>query len=78
MEQKFDLEQRWPELFAELDAVQRRAVVQSLADAWLEGWRPSRDQVKNLVDEALGLIDEEEYFRRSDAAARRLVVATVG
>jgi len=39
---------------------------------------PSRDQVKNLVDEALGLIDEEEYFRRSDAAARRLVVATVG
>src|SRR5690606_15445480 len=34
MAEKFDVEQRWPELFAQLDETQRHAVVQSLASAW--------------------------------------------
>ena len=49
---KFDIEDRWPELFVQLDETQRRAVVQSLASAWHEGWTPNREDVENLTDEA--------------------------
>jgi hypothetical protein len=71
MAEKFDIEQRWPELFAQLDATQRRAVVQSLASAWHEGWEPNREDVENLTDEARGAIDWDEYLRRADQAAER-------
>lgn len=45
MATKFDIEERWPELFVQLDETQRRAVVQSLASAWHEGWTPNREDV---------------------------------
>jgi O-succinylbenzoate synthase len=78
MAEKFDIEQRWPELFAQLDGTQRRAVVQSLASAWHEGWEPNREDVENLTDEARGAIDWDEYLRRADQAAeRRRKVAAV-
>lgn len=67
----FDIEQRWPELFAPLDATQRRAVVQSFASAWHEGWQPNREDVENLALEASGAIDDEEYLRRIHQAAER-------
>ena len=54
MATKFDIEDRWPELFVQLDETQRRAVVQSLASAWHEGWTPNREDVENLTDEARG------------------------
>lgn len=69
--EKFDVEQRWPELFAQLDETQRHAVVQSLASAWHEGWVPNREDVENLTDRARGAIDAAEYRRRAHAAARR-------
>ena len=65
MATKFDIEDRWPELFVQLDETQRRAVVQSLASAWHEGWTPNREDVENLTDEARGAIDAEEYRRRA-------------
>lgn len=71
MAEKFDIEERWPELFAQLDANQRNAVRQSLAAAWHEGWVPNREDVENLTDEARGAIDEAEYLRRADEAAER-------
>lgn len=71
MSERFDIEERWPELFAELDETQRHAVVQSLASAWHEGWTPNREDVENLTDEARGAIDHEEYLRRVDEAAQR-------
>jgi hypothetical protein len=74
---KFDIEERWPELFVQLDATQRRAVVQSLASAWHEGWEPNREDVENLTDEARGAIDRAEYLRRVDAAAERRRKASV-
>jgi O-succinylbenzoate synthase len=78
MAEKFDIVQCWPELFAQLDATQRRAVVQSLASAWHEGWEPNREDVENLTDEARGAIDWDEYLRRADQAAeRRRKVAAV-
>ncbi len=77
MAERFDIEERWPELFVQLDQTQRRAVVQSLASAWHEGWTPNREDVENLTDEARGAIDAEEYLRRVDASAehRRKAVA---
>ena len=78
MAKEFDIEQQWPELFAQLDPKQRRAVLQSLASAWHEGWEPNREDVENLTDEARGAIDGEEYMRRvRQAAERRRKVAAV-
>lgn len=68
---RLDVEQRWPELFEQLDDNQRRAVVNALAASWHEGWVPNREDVENLTDEARGAIDEEEFIRRSLAAAER-------
>ena len=61
----FDLDKRWPELFDRLDPAQRRSEIQTLASSWLEGRRPDRQEVENLVDEACGAISEEEYLRRA-------------
>lgn len=69
MDDKFDIEERWPELFDRLDAVKRNAVRQSLASAWHEGWIPNREDVENLTDVACGAI--EEFLRRAKAMARR-------
>ncbi len=74
--EEFDVEERWPELFAPLDKTQRRAVVQSLASAWHEGWTPNREDVENLTDRARRAIDRAEYRRRAHAAARRQTAAT--
>ena len=75
MATKFDIEDRWPELFVQLDDVQRNSVRQSLAAGWHEGFNPTREDVENLTDEARGAIDAEEYRRRAHAAARRRTVA---
>lgn len=72
MAKAFDVTERWPELFEQLDETQRLAVVQSLAVAWHEGWSPSREDVENLTDRARGAIDAAEYRRRAHAAARRV------
>ena len=71
MDEGFDVEVRWPEMFAQFNAMQRRAVVQSLAVDWHEGWVPNREDVENLTDEARGAIDREEYMRRVREAAER-------
>ncbi|SPT53651.1 Uncharacterised protein [Actinomyces bovis] len=72
MTTKFDIEERWPELFTQLDETQRHAVMQSLAAAWHEGFEPTREDVENLTDYARGTIDLNEYRRRAHAAARRV------
>lgn len=68
---KFDVHERWPELFAQLTEEQRTAVIQTLASSWHEGWEPNREDVENLTDFSRGAIDLEEYQRRADAAAER-------
>ena len=42
MDEPFDIEERCPDVFEPLEPRQRRAVVQSLASAWHEGWVPNR------------------------------------
>ncbi|KJL40897.1 MAG: hypothetical protein CMH84_00645 [Nocardioides sp.] len=73
--QTFDVEDRWPELFVQLDDVQRNSVRQSLAAGWHEGFNPTREDVENLTDYARGAIDFDEYIRRADATALRTVGA---
>lgn len=68
MGETFDYEERWPELFAPLEAVQRREVLDSLVDSWHEGFVADREHVRRLVDYTRGVIDEEEYFRQVRAA----------
>lgn len=70
--EKFDVEDRWPELFARLDVTQRNAVRQSLAAGWHEGFEPTREDLENVTDFARGALDFEEYRRRGHAAARRV------
>ncbi|MFJ4164620.1 hypothetical protein ACIPY5_03620 [Microbacterium sp. NPDC089698] len=71
MDNRFDIETRWPELFEQLDDTHCRAVVQALANSWHEGWIPDRDDVENLVDPARGAIDDDEYMRRANAIIER-------
>ncbi|MFZ4843573.1 hypothetical protein [Mycetocola saprophilus] len=70
MSTQFDIQARWPELFASLDAVTTTHIINTLASGWHEGWEPNREDVKNLTDYARGTIDKAEYARRADAAAR--------
>lgn len=71
MAAEFNIEARWPELFAALDEAARRAVVNSFASSWHEGWVPNREDVENLTDYARGAIDKGEYDRRAAGAAER-------
>lgn len=69
--QTFDVEERWPELFVQLDEVQRNSVRQSLAAGWHEGFSPTREDVENLTDYARGAIDFDEYIRRAEQEVER-------
>ena len=73
--QTFDVEERWPELFAQLDAVQHNAVRQSLAGGWHEGWEPNREDVADLADYVCGAITFDEYQERSAVKAERITEA---
>lgn len=71
VEERFEVEERWPELFEGLDDLQRRSVVHSLAASWHEGWVPNREDVANLAARASGEIDRAEFLRRAREKARR-------
>ena len=71
MAETLDLDKRWPELFAQLDQAQHRAVMQALAASWHEGVQHTREDVENLTDYVRGAIDKYEYRLRAHAAARR-------
>ena len=71
MAAELNIENRWPELFAQLGATERSAVVNAFASSWHEGWVPNREDVENLTDLMRGAIDEPEYDRRVAEAAER-------
>lgn len=62
MPEKFEVEQRWPELFAQ----------QSRAAAWHEGRTPSREDIEPLTAAARGVIDEVAYLRHARACELRV------
>lgn len=67
MAERFDIERRWPELFAQLSENERREVVNNFASSWHEGWVPNRDDVEDLIAWKRGLIDDAEYDERTEA-----------
>jgi hypothetical protein len=72
MTTRFDIEQRWPDLFDGLTETQRWSVVQSLAAAWHAGWEPNRADVANLTELAGGRIDHAKYIHRSHALSESM------
>lgn len=70
--QRFEIEQRWQELFAQLDDDERRSVVNALASSWHEGWFPNRADVENLTLYARGAVTKDEYDRRMCDHAEQL------
>ena len=71
MAAEFNIEARWPELFAPLDDATRTHIVNTFASSWHEGWVPNREDVENLTDFTRGAIDGDEYGRRVRGAAER-------
>ncbi|GAA1821728.1 hypothetical protein [Agromyces neolithicus] len=71
----FDIETRWPDVFAPLSAEQRTIVVQTLANQWLEGWEPNRGDVADLADLVRGALTEAEYDARARARAKQQAAA---
>jgi len=61
----------YDDLLATLDDGRRRGLVHRLSVGYYEGWRPSRDEVANIVARETGLISESEYL----AGARSPVIA---
>ncbi len=53
---------RWPDLFDGLTAEQRHVVMVAVADNVLEGWRPSRADIRALVDVVCGETTTEDYI----------------
>ena len=62
---------RWPDLFDGLTAEQVTRAV-AVADNVLEGWRPSRADIRALVDVVCGNTTTEDYINavRTGAAVR--------
>lgn len=67
----FDIETRWPEIFAPLTEAQRRNVVQTLANQWFEGWEPRREDVADLASYVTGDMSEATFQERARAKAKR-------
>lgn len=72
MSERFEIEQRWPELFEPLTDEERSAVVNAFASSWHEGWFPNRADVENLTDYARGVITRDEYDERVRTQAEQL------
>jgi hypothetical protein len=68
MSAELDIEARWSELFAPLSAVERRAVVNALISGQHEGWMPDYADVATLIDVTRGVIDDDQYALRTQAA----------
>jgi hypothetical protein len=62
---------RFPDLFGQLTAPQRRALSRTLSNHQLEGLQPDRTFVANLVAMRTGKIDAAEYRRRAQRWAQQ-------
>ena len=64
MGEYFDLPDRYPDLFEQLNNKQKRGITQTLASAWLDGYEHSREEIARLIDLELGRISWEEYRKQ--------------
>ncbi len=56
----------YADLLRPLDNQQRRAIILRLTYGFYEGWRPSRQEMADLVAVELGTLSIEEAVRRQD------------
>lgn len=75
MNARFDVAERWPELFEPLTPEQRKGITRALAAGRHEGWQPNREDVADLADYARGAITFEEYQTRSLDKSNLIVAA---
>lgn len=66
--ERFDVEDRWPELSDQLDEARRRRIVKSPARMRHEGRTSDREDVKKLIDEASPVAGHAEPQRRAHTA----------
>lgn len=66
----------WPDLFTELPPATAHAVDQTVAAEILEGWRPGRTDVTDLVALATGDLDHDRFLARRREQASTLAVTT--
>ncbi|OFM97404.1 MULTISPECIES: hypothetical protein [Rothia] len=64
MAEYFDLPERYPELFAQLNEEQYQNVVEPLISSWLEGYDFSRKEVARFIDHELGRISDDEFRKQ--------------
>lgn len=64
MAEYFDLPDRYPELFAQLNEEQYQNVVEPLISSWLEGYDFSREEVARFIDHELGRISDDEFRKQ--------------
>lgn len=55
----------YPELFAQLDDRQARALHNAISNNVLEGWEPTREDIADQVDVLLGRITDDELVART-------------
>lgn len=55
----------YPELFAQLDDRQARALHNAISNNVLEGWEPTRDDIADQIDAILGRITDDELLSRA-------------
>ena len=65
-----DLVKLYPDLFEGLDEETIEIITEVLANNWLEGWKPNRGDVADLIAHDRGEIDDDEYTRRGAERAR--------
>ena len=58
------------DLLSRLDERRRRGLVHRLAVGYHDGWRPTRDEIADLVARETGQISEAEYLARRRSATR--------
>ena len=57
---------KYADLLRPLEIQQRRAIILRLTHGFYEGWRPSRQEMADLVAVELGTLSIEEAVRRQD------------
>ncbi|WP_243118439.1 hypothetical protein [Actinomyces wuliandei] len=76
MDAEFTPEAWWPDLYAPLSQQERRALTNTLAADWHEGWTPSREDVADLLALRAGTLTRSEYHARALSRAGNPVPAS--
>lgn len=71
MGKTLDLVKLYPDLFEGLDEETIDGITAACANIWLEGWKPNREDVADLIAWEKGEIDDDEYDRRNLERAHR-------